>query len=134
MTLLQGVVNTFVVFIARIIAFALTAGKESYNTTTFHGISIVTEMVFGVFATLIVRWYSRYREFYADSGSAQFVGREKMIAALERLKELQRMVDTRQTSFATMKISDRPSMFSTLFSTHPPLSARIEALKGITRG
>ncbi|MCB9809786.1 protease HtpX [Candidatus Peribacteria bacterium] len=133
MTLLQGVVNTFVIFIARVIAYLLTAGRENANSGAFYGISMVAELCLGLIASLIVRWYSRRREYAADAGSALFLGRDKMLSALKRLKDLQRMVDTRQPSFATLKISDRPNMFSRLFSTHPDIADRIAALEGYQR-
>ncbi len=95
MTLLQGVVNTFVIFISRIIAqlaagFMSNSDNESEssngNPMVYFAVSMVLEIVFGILASIITMWFSRYREFHADAGSAKLVGREKMIAALQRLK------------------------------------------------
>jgi len=137
MTLLQGVVNTFVIFFARIAAYAVQAflnrGRDNENIggIAYYLTSIVFEIFFGILASTLVMWFSRHREFRADAGSAQFFGSPtKMISALEKLQRLQnRPVDERGKQFATMKISDRPSHFAAIFSSHPPLEKRIEALK-----
>lgn len=136
LTLIQGVVNTFVIFFARIAAYAVQTffSKDNeqggFGTLAYSFTSIVFEILFGILASTIVMAFSRYREFRADSGSAQFLGKEKMIKALKKLELLQNhLVDPRGKSFATMKISDRPSKFLSLFSSHPPLADRIEALK-----
>lgn len=134
MTLIQGVVNTFVVFGARAIAYFvqmfLRGGDEEGGVggMVYWGISILLEIVFGILASVVVFSFSRWREYGADRGSAQFVGKNKMIAALQFLKKHKEMVGPRQRAFATMKISDRPG-FMALFSTHPPLEKRIAVLQ-----
>ena len=138
MTLIQGVVNTFVIFAARIAAYAASKffggddnedEDDGINHLTYMITSIVFEILFGILASTIVHWFSRRREFVADEGGARFVGKQKMIAALKRLQSLVDRVDTHQQSLATMKISDKPSSFAEWFSTHPRLDKRIEALQ-----
>ncbi len=132
MTLIQGVVNTFVIFAARAVAFVvgkLLSRDENVGSLAYFGLSILFEIIFGILASTIVFWFSRRREFAADRGGAQFVGKNKMIAALKRLQTLQSRIDTRQKAFATMKISDKPSGIGLFFSSHPPLQVRIETLQ-----
>ena len=133
MTLIQGVVNTFVIFAARVAAYAvqtaMSRDNEAVGGLAYWITSIVFEIIFGVLASTIVFWFSRRREFAADYGAAQFVGKQKMIAALKRLQQLTNKIDPSQKSLATMKISDRPSSFMAIFSTHPRLEQRIEALQ-----
>lgn len=136
MTLIQGVVNTFVIFFARIAAFFVMQffRKEGEEQTqegfVYYGVAIVFEILFGILASIIVMWFSRYREFRADAGSAQYVGKAKMIKALQRLQQLTNSApeDDRAPAFNTMKISGH-SRLLTLFSSHPPLEKRIEALE-----
>jgi len=136
LTLIQGVVNTFVIFFARIAAYGVQTflsrdgDGEGVGMLAYHVTAIVFEILFGIFASMIVAAFSRHREFRADAGSARLLGQEKMIAALKRLQTLQEtLVDPRGKAFATMKISDRPSSFLKLFSSHPPLAERITALE-----
>lgn len=136
MTLLQGVVNTFVIFISRIIAqlaagFMSNSDNESEssngNPMVYFAVSMVLEIVFGILASIITMWFSRYREFHADAGSAKLVGREKMIAALQRLKtSYEPQEEGRLMAFC---INGRGKAFSELFLSHPPLDKRIEALR-----
>ncbi|HGJ5875396.1 MAG TPA: protease HtpX [Arsenophonus sp.] len=136
MTLLQGVVNTFVIFISRIIA-QLAAGFLSNNNNNsessqgnsmiYFAVSIVLEIVFGILASIITMWFSRYREFRADAGSAHLVGREKMIAALQRLKTSYEPQEA--SSILAFCINGRSKSFSELFLSHPSLDKRIEALR-----
>ncbi len=135
MTLLQGVVNTFVIFISRIIAqFVanfISSDEESEssngNPWVYMGVSMVLEIVFGILASIITMWFSRYREFHADAGSAKLVGREKMIAALQRLKTSYEPQE--ESSMMAFCINGRNKSFSELFLSHPPLDKRIEALR-----
>ncbi len=132
MTLIQGVLNTFVIFLARIAAFAvgkLLSRNDDLGAVSYYFLSIAFQIVFGILASLIIFAFSRHREFQADHGGAQFVGAKKMIAALKRLHELHNRVDTRQKSLATMKISDKPSRIGRFFSTHPSLEERISRLE-----
>lgn len=126
MTLLQGVINAFVMFVSRAIAWAVTQNsrEENRHATTWM-ITMVLEMVLGILGMLVVCAFSRYREFRADYGGARFAGKQDMIAALERLAANTRMYD-KQPALAAFKISGGPGA---LFSTHPPLEKRLEALR-----
>ncbi|CBJ81674.1 heat shock protein, integral membrane protein [Xenorhabdus bovienii str. Jollieti] len=137
MTLLQGIVNTFVIFISRIIAQAASSflsSNDNENESSSNGnpivymvLSMVLEIVFGILASIITMWFSRYREFHADAGSAKLVGREKMIAALQRLKtSYEPQEEGRMMAFC---INGKSKSFSELFLSHPPLDKRIEALR-----
>ncbi|MGE0043029.1 MAG: protease HtpX [Vicinamibacterales bacterium] len=129
MTLIQGVVNAFVMFFARIIAnIVRQAVDERYSYILSFVVVIVMQIVLGFFGMMIVAWFSRAREFRADAGGAALAGRAAMIGALERLRTTHELVDTSQPSLATMKISDKKSWFA-LLSTHPPLEDRIRALQ-----
>ncbi|AUQ25650.1 protease HtpX [Dickeya zeae] len=137
MTLVQGVVNTFVIFISRIIAQIVTGflsgnrddGEESGNGNplVYMAVSMVLELVFGILASIITMWFSRYREFHADAGSAKLVGREKMIAALQRLKTSYEPQEA--GSMMAFCINGKSKSLSELFMSHPPLDKRIEALR-----
>jgi heat shock protein HtpX len=132
MTLIQGVMNTFVVFLSRVIGYFVDkvilkndrdgVGMGYYITT------IVLDIVLGVLAAVIVAWFSRQREFRADRGAAELMGRKQpMINALARLGGM----DPGQLpqSVATMGINSRPSGLMALFSSHPPIEDRIRALQ-----
>ncbi|WP_107759497.1 protease HtpX [Dickeya sp. Secpp 1600] len=137
MTLVQGVVNTFVIFISRIIAQIVTSflsgnrddGEESSNGNplVYMAVSMVLELVFGILASIITMWFSRYREFHADAGSAKLVGREKMIAALQRLKTSYEPQEA--GNMMAFCINGKSKSLSELFMSHPPLDKRIEALR-----
>lgn len=132
MTLIQGVVNAFVIFFARIAAFAVqkSMGRDNdeIGGMVYWGISIAFEIMFGVLASIVVHTFSRWREYGADLGGAKFAGKAKMIAALQRLKKTHDLVDPRAKSLATMKVSGK-SAFMQLFSTHPKLDDRIQRLQ-----
>lgn len=133
LTLIQGVVNTFVIYISRVLAglvanFNRSSDDETpvTNTFTYYAISMVFEIVFGILASMIVMWFSRQREFRADAGSAQLVGKEKMIAALERLaRGTEPQLEGTMMAFG---INGKRSM-SEFFMSHPPLEKRIQALR-----
>jgi len=132
MALLQGVLNTFVIFLSRIIATAVASsrnnnGEETRNSSLYFLVSMVLEMVFGVLASIIAMWFSRYREFRADAGSASLVGKEKMIMALQRLQQLHEPQNLDGSLNAFMINGKR----SELFMSHPPLEKRIEALRNL---
>lgn len=133
MALLQGVINAFVIFFARAAAWAVQRAmgrdNEEVGGLAYIGLSILFEILFGILASLLVMKFSRYREFRADYGGARLAGKQKMIAALQKLQHLHEYVDTSQKSYATMKISDKPSRMGLLFASHPPLEKRIEALQ-----
>ncbi|PZL88798.1 protease HtpX [Pantoea sp. ARC270] len=137
MTLIQGVVNTFVIFVSRILAQIAAGfmsgnrddGEESSNGNplVYFAVSMVLELVFGILASIITMWFSRHREFHADAGSAKLVGREKMIAALQRLKTSYEPQEP--SSMMAFCINGKGKSFSELFMSHPPLDKRIEALR-----
>ena len=131
MTLLQGVMNAFVMFFARVIAYALTRSGDSRNNNgggSYYLIVFVLQIVLGILGSLVVNWFSRYREFRADHGGATLAGRERVIGALRRLAANHELVDTQQQALATMKINGGRG-WTSLFSTHPPLAERIAALE-----
>ncbi len=134
LTLIQGVVNTFVIYISRLLAGVVTNFMRSSDDeeSSFGGgmayfaISMVFEMVFGILASMIVMWFSRQREFRADAGSAKLVGKEKMIAALERLaRGHESQLEGTMMAFG---INGKSSM-SEFFMSHPPIEKRIQALR-----
>jgi heat shock protein HtpX len=128
MTLLQGIINAFVMFFARIIAFALSRRDDERGSGTNYLVVIVLEIVLGILGSLITAWFSRQREFRADYGGAQLAGKERMLAALRRLGANSELVDPRHEALATMKISGGKS-WMVFFSTHPPIDVRIRALE-----
>jgi len=131
LALIQGVVNTFVIFLARVIGH--TVDRVVFRNEQGHGpafwiTTIVSELVLGLFATMIVLWFSRQREFRADAGGARLAGRPNMIGALERLR--QRHAGPLPEKMAAFGISGSvgPGL-KRLFMTHPPLEERIAALR-----
>lgn len=131
LTLIQGVVNTFVLFLSRVIGYAVDKvvfRSERDNGPGFFLTSLVAQVLLGILASMIVAWFSRQREFRADAGGAGLAGREGMIAALERLK----------TAHGPAALPDSMKAFgisggggiSRLFMSHPPLDERIAALRG----
>ncbi len=130
LTLIQGVVNTFVVFLSRIVGYAIDRAvfkTERGVGPGFYVTVIVCDIVFGVLASIIVAWFSRQREFRADAGSARLLGSPRpMVAALARLGGIEPGELPR--SFEASGISGG-SGFLALFSTHPPIEARIAALQ-----
>ena len=130
MTLLQGVVNVFVMFFARVIAyFAAQFAREDTRPLVNFLVTIVLEIAFSSLGLIVVAWFSRQREFRADRGGAQLAGREHMIGALRALQSTLELVDDRQHSLAAFKISGKPGAAVSLFATHPPLEQRIAALQ-----
>jgi len=134
MALLQGVVNTFVIVLARVVGGVidsmLSGNREGGGRgIAYYVIVFVLEMVFGIFATMITMWFSRRREFRADVGGATLAGRQKMIAALERL-QLNHGQSTLPTQIAAFGISGASA--KKLFMSHPPLEERIAALRAST--
>lgn len=131
LALVQGVVNTFVIVLSRVVGHLID--RVVFKTERGHGpafyiTSILAQLVFGILASIIVMWFSRHREFRADAGAADLAGREKMIAALQRLQ-----------SASTQPLPDQVASFGIfgnsgqglrrLFMTHPPLEERIAALR-----
>lgn len=134
LALIQGVLNTFVIFLARVVGgfvdrvvFRRDDNSSGYGIGYFVTV-MVLEVIFGLIASIIVMWFSRYREFRADAGGARLAGRDKMIAALERL----------QSSYGHSHLPEQVKAFgitpgkggiSRLFMSHPPLEERIAALR-----
>ena len=130
LTLIQGVVNTFVVFFARVVGYVVDKAvfkSERGMGPGYYVTVIVCEIMFSILASLIVAWFSRHREFRADAGSAQLLGTGRpMVKALQRLGGL--VPGELPKSIATSGITDKPG-FMALFSSHPPVEERIAALQ-----
>ena len=125
MTLLQGVMNTFVIALSRLIARAI--GRN--NRMAGFAVRMVLQMVLGVFASMIVAWFSRHREFRADAGAAELAGQQNMVSALKRLQSNSQPANLPKEMQA-MGISGLvPKNWKKLFSTHPPLELRIATLE-----
>jgi heat shock protein HtpX len=130
MTLIQGVVNAFVMFFARIIAnIARQMVDERSQYLVQMLVTIVLDIALGILGAMVVAWFSRAREFRADAGGAALAGRGNMIGALQRLMSSQQLLEQGHPSLATLKISGKRSGFMALLSTHPPLEERIAALQ-----
>lgn len=130
MTLVQGVINAFVMFLARIAGFIVSQRFRAESRRMVNMVTVlVLEIALSILGTFVTAWFSRQREFRADSGGARLAGREKMLAALKALKRTaESAVPDNHPSLATLKISGRPGGFMALLSTHPPIEARITAL------
>jgi heat shock protein HtpX len=130
LTLIQGVVNTFVVFLSRAVGVIVdrTVFRTERGTGPGYLITvIVCQLVFGIIASLIVAWFSRYREFRADAGSAKLLGPRPMIAALRRLGGLEH--GALPQAFQAFGIAPSDGGFMALFASHPPIEQRIAALE-----
>jgi len=130
MTLLQGIVNAFVMFLARVIAFFVSQNaKGESRRTIFFLVTIVLEILFSLLGAMVVMAFSRHREFKADAGSAGLVGRDTMISALKALKNTIPEAEP-HPSMASLKISGkRKGGFMALLASHPSLEERIAALE-----
>lgn len=132
LSLIQGVVNTFVIFLSRVVGFfvdRVILKNEEGPGIGFFLTNIVAQIVFGILASIVVMWFSRKREYAADAGGAHLAGTSNMIAALESLRQSSiQPLDGQMKAFG---IAGKPSRNSlkVLFMTHPPLEDRIEALK-----
>ena len=134
LTLIQGVVNTFVLFLSRVIGNLVDRiifKTEHGNGPAFWVTAIIAEVILGVLATVIVMWFSRQREFRADAGGATLAGRQKMIAALERLKA-QHDEPQLPGEMRAFGIAGGGRGFMQFFMSHPPLEERIHALRAVT--
>ncbi|AKO52900.1 protease HtpX [Marinobacter psychrophilus] len=133
LALIQGVVNTFVIFAARVIGSfvdRVVFKNQSGHGMGFFIVSMVAELVLGILASTIVFWFSRRREFRADIAGAQLAGRAAMISALGRLKQESQVPDQMPDTLQAFAINrGHRSGLSALFMTHPPLERRIEALQ-----
>jgi len=131
MTLIQGVINTFVVFLSRIIAFIVSSLFKSGARGIVNFVCIIAfQILFSVLGSIAVMAFSRHREYQADSGGAALAGRQKMVKALKSLQGTTTLVDNSQEAIATFKISGlKKSGLKQLFSTHPSLDDRIARLE-----
>ncbi|HHX82905.1 MAG TPA: protease HtpX [Pseudomonadaceae bacterium] len=132
LTLIQGVVNTFVIFLSRIIGHIVD--RVVFKVERGHGpafwiVSLVAQVVLGILASMIVMWFSRWREFRADAGGAQLAGRQKMISALRRLQNSHEA----QMPDELVAFGINTGKVQALFSSHPPLAERIRALENAQR-
>jgi heat shock protein HtpX len=135
LSLIQGVVNTFVIFLSRVVGYfvdRVILKNEEGRGLGFFITTIIAQIVFGILASIIVMWFSRKREFIADAGGAKLAGTQNMIAALEKLKK--GVAEPLPDQMAAFGINGKPSQhgLKLLFMSHPPLDDRIEALKKLT--
>lgn len=136
MTFIQGIVNAFALFLSRILAYAITVGFSRNDSDSSSGISggmfyslaFVFDILFTLLGTLVVAAFSRHREYRADAGGAHLVGKDDMIAALQRLETGPQIEDKRAPSLAALKISHQSGWLS-WFASHPPLEKRIQRLE-----
>ena len=137
LTLIQGVVNTFVIAIAKVVGYVVDRALASGNDEEYEGpgiayyvTSIAAELMLGILASAVVMWFSRQREFRADAGGASLAGRGKMIAALERLRAVQDQPSHLPSEMAAFAIKGGVAEgLKRLFLSHPPLEERIAALR-----
>lgn len=133
LTLIQGVMNTFVILFSHIAARAVATflsrdGEDGLSTLAYHGVYIAFQMVFGFLAMFVVMWFSRVREYRADLGGAEYTSKAKMVAGLRRLQKMTKLEHTdepRDTKMTAFMINEPDSFFS----THPSLDNRIKALE-----
>jgi len=139
MTLIQGVINAFVMFLARIVAFAASGANRSKNSSqssnfSYYMFVYLFEMVFMILGSMVSATFSRYREFKADKGGAELSSKQAMIDALKSLKAMQEIKDPKLAtpSIQALKISSPAKKnLIRLFATHPPLDKRIERLQNM---
>jgi len=138
MTLIQGVINAFVMFLARALAFVVSQAMRSRDDdrggSYFLQFVLIQlfQFIFSLLGFIVVCWFSRQREFRADAGGARYAGRERMIGALQALRRVHEgpaPAVAQADSFRTLKISGHPGGIWSLFSTHPPLEERIARLE-----
>ncbi len=132
LTLIQGVVNTFVIFLSRVIGHVVD--RVVFKVERGHGpafwiVSLIAQFILGILASIIVAWFSRYREYRADYGGAKLAGRHKMISALKRLQQSQN--ESLPDEMAAFGIAG--TKMADLFASHPPLAERIKALENPSR-
>lgn len=134
MALLQGVLNTFVIVLSRVVGRAIDGylGNRDGNGIGYYASVFILDMIFGLFASMIVMWFSRRREFRADAGGAELAGRNKMISALEKLGQTYGE-STLPKQVAAFGISGHVANgLRRLWMSHPPLSERVEALRKVS--
>lgn len=136
LTLIQGVVNTFVIFLSRVVGFFVDRVLLKNDRGAGPGFfisSLVAQILLGILASMIVMWFSRQREFRADEGGAKLAGRENMVAALERLRSMHSPSQLPEQLQAFGISGGARDGLKRLFLSHPPLEERIEALRGQPR-
>jgi len=136
LTLIQGVVNTFVIFLSRVVGYVVD--RVILKNERGHGIgffvtTMISEVILGLLASVIVSWFSRQREYRADAGGASLAGRQKMIAALQRLKQAHEPTSLPDGMQAFGISGGVPAGLKALLMSHPPLDRRIEALQAAGR-
>jgi heat shock protein HtpX len=138
MTLIQGVVNAFAMFLARVLAFALSRGSsrdDDRGGNWFMEFILINlfQYVFMMLGYIVIAWFSRWREFRADAGGARYAGREHMLSALKTLKAIHEggadLAGAQQPAFQALKISGKSGGIGALFADHPPLEERIARLE-----
>lgn len=138
LALVQGVVNTFVMFFARVVAHLIdgflksrTDGEGGLGFMGYFGVVMVAEIIFGIAASAIVAWFSRFREYRADEAGARLAGTSAMVSALARLKSETELPDQMPDTLRAMAITkgQTRSLVERLFASHPPLDDRIRALQ-----
>jgi heat shock protein HtpX len=143
MTLIQGVINAFVLFLSRVLAFVLTQAMRSRDERDTGGgwmeflLIQVFQIVFSLLGAIVVCWFSRWREFRADAGGARLAGRQSMINALRALGQLNdpdiaAAESNRAPAFQALKISGQSHGLMALFASHPPIEERIARLEKST--
>ena len=142
MTLIQGVINSFVLFLSRILAFIVSQALRSRDSRDGGGgamqyiLAMVFQIILSILGSLVVLWFSRWREFRADAGGARLAGRQNMINALRALQRLQEpdvvQAEAQQhPAFQALKISGPTGGIARLFASHPPLEERIARLERV---
>ena len=138
MTLIQGIINAFVLFLSRVLAFVVSQALRSRDDRgggwLQYLLAIVFQIVFSILGSVVVCWFSRIREFRADAGGAQLAGRQSMVDGLRALQRLYNpqvaMAEAqRAQAFQSLKISGRTSGLMAFFATHPPIEQRIARLE-----
>jgi heat shock protein HtpX len=140
MTLIQGVINSFVMFLSRILAFVISQALRSRDDRDSGGgglqfiLVIVFQIVLGILGSMVVAWFSRWREFRADAGGARLAGRENMVGALRALRrlhdpEIAAAEAHAHPAFQSLKINGARGGFMALFASHPPIEERIARLE-----
>jgi heat shock protein HtpX len=137
MGLMQGVVNTFVVFLSRVIGHVID--RVVFRTERGYGpgyfiVTIIAQVLLSILASILVMWFSRYREFRADQGGARLAGREKMVSALRALQRVSEPHDLPGEMKSFGISGSQAGGFKRLFMSHPPLAERIAALESAPRG
>lgn len=138
MTLIQGVVNAFAMFLARLLArliiseMSRSSDRNGSNSFIYFGLVFAFDILFSILGSIVVNYFSRIREYRADRGGAKYAGKQKMISALKALAGTEDLVDTENKAFASLKISGKKGSLAALFLTHPPLESRISRLEKMT--